>query len=188
MGNVDCVTEASDRFRANTALFNERVEAVPPDRWESQSPCEDWKARDVVRHVVGTYEMFLGFVDEKAPPGLSTDDDPVGAFHKARDAVQRALDTPALAQKEYDGMFGRVTFEDSVNRFLASDALVHTWDLARAAGLDDTLPPDECERVLQMLAPLDDKMRTPGGFHEKIDPPQADDPQTRLLNFVGRPV
>jgi len=182
------MTDASDRYRANAAGFNERVEAVPPDRWENQSPCEDWTARDVVRHVVGTYDMFFGFVDEKLPPAPSVDDDPVAAWHSARNAMQSALDNPEVAQKEYDGMLGKTTFEQSVDRFITADAFVHTWDLARAADLDDTLDPNEAANVHAALKPMDDKMRGPGAFGPKIDPPQADDPQTKLLNFLGRRV
>jgi uncharacterized protein (TIGR03086 family) len=188
MGTVDPMTKESERFRTNAAGFNARVEAVPSGRWESQSPCEDWKARDVVRHVVDTYGMFLGFVDEKLPPAPTVDEDPVAAWHSARDAMQAALDDPAIAQKEYNGMFGTTTFEQSVDRFITADALIHTWDLARATGLDETLDPKESAVVYEALQPLDDKMRGPGAFDDKIDPPQADDPQTKLLNFVGRRV
>jgi uncharacterized protein (TIGR03086 family) len=182
------MTDASERYRANAAGFNARVEAVPEDRWENQSPCEDWKARDVVRHVVDTSGMFLGYVDQKLPPAPSVDEDPVAAWHSARDAIQAALEDPAIAQKEYDGMLGKATFEQSVDKFLSADALVHAWDLARATGLDDTLDPKEAEKVYESLKPMDDKMRGPGAFADKIDPPQADDPQTKLLNFVGRRV
>ncbi len=180
------MTNASDRFRKNADGFNARVETVPADRWESQSPCDDWTARDVVGHVVNTYGMFLGLVGETLPAAPPVEDDPVAAWHSARDAMQAALEDPAIAKKEYDGMFGRASFEDSVDRFITADALIHTWDLARAAGLDDSLDPKESKVVLEALTPMDDKMRGPGAFAGKIDPPQADDPQTRLLNFVGR--
>ena len=54
------MSEIADRYRKRAAGLNERVEAVPADQWGSQSPCEDWTARDVVRHVVDTSAMFLG--------------------------------------------------------------------------------------------------------------------------------
>jgi uncharacterized protein (TIGR03086 family) len=180
------MTDASDRYRANADGFDARVVAVPADRWENQSPCEDWTARDVVRHVVATSAMFLGFIDQELPPAPSVDEDPVAAWHSARDAIQRALDDARIAQKEYDGMFGQTTFEQSVGRFLAPDAFVHTWDLARATGLDDTLPEAMSQEVLEALEPMDDKMRGPGAFGEKIDPPANADVQTRLLCFLGR--
>ena len=177
----------ADVYRAYAAGFNRRVEAVPADRWEAQSPCEDWKARDVVRHVVDTSSMFLGFIGEQlnAP---SADDDPVKAWHAARDAIQSALDNPETAQREYQGMFGTQTFEQGVGRFLGPDLIVHTWDLARATGGDEQLDEEACRALLREWSPLDEAMRQPGGFSAKVDPPQADDPQTQLLNFAGRRV
>ena len=182
------MTEASEMYRANAASFNQRVVAVPETAWGNQSPCDDWDARAVVQHVVDTCGMFLGFVDEKLPPAPSVDDNPVAAWHSARNAIQTALDDPKIAQKAYEGMWGSATFEQGVQKFLTPDALIHTWDLARAAGIDDTLDPNAAEQALATLAPLDDKMRGPGAFADKIDPPQASDPQTRLLNFCGREV
>jgi uncharacterized protein (TIGR03086 family) len=139
------MSDASDRYRKNAAAFTERVEAVPPGKWEAQSPCDDWKARDVVGHVVNSSGMFLGFIGKSLPPGPPADDDPVGAWQNARDAIQSCLDDPAVAQAEYDGMWGKATFEQGVNRFLAADLVVHSWDLARATGGDEHL--DNCGRV-----------------------------------------
>jgi uncharacterized protein (TIGR03086 family) len=177
----------ADVYRAYAAGFDRRVQAVPPDRWDRDSPCEDWKARDVVRHVVDTSTMFLGFIDEQldAP---SPDNDPVNAWHAARDAIQSALDNPATAQREYKGMWGTGTFEQGVARFLGPDLIVHTWDLARATGGDEQLDDDACRAILREWSPMDEMMRRPGAFGPKINPPQADDPQTQLLNFAGRRV
>ena len=52
------MSEEAERFKALASAFTERVEAVPPDRWDSPAPCEGWVARDVVRHLV---EWVPGF-------------------------------------------------------------------------------------------------------------------------------
>ena len=98
------------------------------------------------------------------PAGPSVDDDPLGAFTAARDAVQAALDDPATAAQEYDGMFGRTTFAESVDGFLSADLVIHRWDLARATGQDETPPRRRGARVHEMLEPMDEKMRGPGAF------------------------
>ena len=153
MGTVDPMTETSDRYRSNAAGFTARVEAVPDDRWENPSPCEDWTARDVVRHCIDVSGMFLGFVDHKLPPAPSVDDDPAAAWASARDAVQGALDDPAIATAEYEGMMGTSTFEKGIERFVAPDVLLHTWDLARAAGLDDDLDTSGMSQLLESWEP-----------------------------------
>jgi len=47
-----------------------------------------------------------------------------------------ALDDPDVADREYEGMFGKVAWAQSVDRFVSGDVLIHTWDLARALGVD----------------------------------------------------
>jgi uncharacterized protein (TIGR03086 family) len=180
--------DTAARYRTNAQGFTARVAHVSPAAWSSPSPCEGWSARDVVRHVVDSSRMFLGFIGRDLPPAASVDDDPLAAWTSARDEIQAALDDPATAKKEYDGFAGRATFEQGVGRFLAPDLVVHTWDLARAADLDDALDVDAVEDTLQQWEPMDQMMRAPQAFGDKIDPPQHDDPQTRLLNFAGRRV
>jgi uncharacterized protein (TIGR03086 family) len=188
MGTVEFMTATSERYRKNAAGFTTRVEDAPPDTWENQSPDEEWTARDVVRHCIDVSSMFLGFVDVTLPDAPSVDNNPVAAWASARDTMQRALEDPAIAEAEYEGQLGKSTFEQGVARFVAPDVLLHTWDLARATGQDEHLDPSGLDGLLEAWTPLDEKMRTPGGFGPKIDPPQADDLQTRVLNFTGRRV
>src|SRR4051812_35943636 len=101
------MTEVAERYRRLSTAFAEKVAAVPDEGWSSQSPCSEWKARDVVRHVVDTQGMFLGFIDKKVDGIPSVDDDPLGALNAARSAVQANLDDPASAGLEFDGFFGR---------------------------------------------------------------------------------
>jgi uncharacterized protein (TIGR03086 family) len=176
----------ADRFRLLAAAFTDRVEAVPDDRWESPSPCEEWTARDVVRHLVGNVDFFFGMIGRERPAGPSVDEDPAGAWAAARDAMQAALDDPEVAGTEYDGQFGQSTLEQGVDRFMAIDLVVHSWDLARAAGLDERLDPDEVNRVFEEVHPMDDMLRAPQAFGPKLDPPEGADEQRRLLAFLGR--
>jgi uncharacterized protein (TIGR03086 family) len=182
------MTEISDRYRNLSAAMTDRIAAVPDDGWDADTPCEEWKARDIVGHLVATTGMFLGFIDEEPPAGPSVEDDPLGAFATARDAMQGALDDPSRAQREYDGMFGRSTLEQGADQFLSADLVIHGWDLARATGQDERMPPQEVERIREELAPMDDQMRGPGAFGPKVDPPPGADAQTELLCFLGRRV
>jgi uncharacterized protein (TIGR03086 family) len=181
------MTEIADRFQRLSDGFLARAEAVPADAWDNPSPCEGWKARDVVRHVVDTYGMFLGFVGQKLPSGPSVDEDPAGAYRSARDAVLAGLRKPDVAAAEYESpMFGMSRFDTSVDRFLAADAVVHAWDLARATGGDERLEIDEVKNIGEALAPMDEVMRGPGAFGPKLEPPEGADEQTRFLAFLGR--
>jgi uncharacterized protein (TIGR03086 family) len=180
------MTEISDRYRRLSQAFADTVAAVPADRWSMPSPCEDWTARDVVRHVVETPGMFFGMIEQEYPPPPSVDDDPDAAVAHARDVMQRALDDPEIATTEFTGFFGATSFEQAVDRFVNFDLVVHRWDLARAAGLDDAMPPNEVARLTEEIAGFGDAARSPGVFGPEIDVPPDADPQARLLGQVGR--
>jgi len=79
------------------------------------------------------------------------------------------------------------TFESAIDRFANFDLVVHRWDLARATGLDDTMPPDEVARLSSEVAGFGDAARSPGVFGPEIDVPADADPQTKLLGQLGRP-
>lgn len=185
---VAAMSEIADRHRKLAAAFTARVEAVPAQRWDNPSPCEGWTARDVVGHVIDVAHMYFQLIGHEQPRGPSVHDDPVAAWATTRDAVQAALEDPVVATTEYDGQFGRKSFEAGIDQLLCFDLLVHAWDLARATGLDERLDPAEVRAAFEMAKPMDDMLRTPGVCGPKVEPPAGADEQTRLLAFLGRTV
>ena len=182
------MTEVSERYKRLSDAFAAKIAAVPEDQWENQSPCEDWKAREVVSHVVQTQGMFLGFIGQDLGDIPSTDTEPAAAWDAARAKVQANLEDPERAKQEFDGFTGRSTFEAAVDRFLNSDLVMHDWDLARATGQDDTMRPEDITRVHEYMASLADQpgMRGPNAFGAEVDVPDDADEQSKLLAFLGR--
>ncbi len=182
------MNDAAGRYRRLSEGFTARVEAVPPadPRWEQPSPCADWTARGVVAHMVGTHVLFFGFIDHEVAPGPSADDDPQAAWAYVRDAMQAALDDPDVAGREHDGMAGRVRWDASVDRFINTDVLLHSWDLARALGVDDRLDPDEVAVAYETCQGYGDAARSPQVFGPEVPVPADADAQDRLLGFAGR--
>lgn len=82
------MNSVADTYRRLGANFAATVGQVPADRWESQSPCAEWTARDVVAHVVETQHMFEGLVGRTLAAGPAVTDDPLAAFVAVRDQVQ----------------------------------------------------------------------------------------------------
>lgn len=180
------MSEISERYHRLADEVAAKVAAVPDDRWESPSPCEVWTARDVVRHVVESQGRFLGLVGRELGGIPSVDDDPPAAWNAARAVVQADLEDPQRATASYEGAFGPSTFENAVDGFGNLDVLVHGWDLARAAGLDERLDPEEVQRQLERTAQMGDALRRPGVCGPEVESPPDADNQTRLLNFLGR--
>lgn len=181
------MSEISERYAVVAGRFTERVTEVPRDAWDNPAPCEGWVARDVVRHLVewipGFFENFGGIA---LPVGPSPDDDPVGAWRTLDDAIRTRLDDPAAAAEELDSPMGRVSFEEAVSTFCIADVLIHTWDLARATGLDESLDPDEVHRALVGMEPVDEMLRSSGHYGPRVEVAADADEQTRVIAFTGR--
>ena len=180
------MTEISDRYRRVADGLTARVEAVPPDAWDRPTPCEEWVARDVIAHLADSARMFLGRGGVELPDGPSPADDPAGSWAHTRDAVLAALEDPEVAARRFDTGMGEMTVEGMIGRFGVGDVLVHTWDLARAVGLDETLDPAEVRRLFETMEPNDEMMRQGTAFGPKVEVPDDADEQTRLIAFTGR--
>ena len=188
MTTVVTVSEAAERYGRVADGFGRRLAGVPEDGWPRPSPCTEWTARDIAVHVVNVHRRVAANLDGSTPDEVSGDDDLAAAWAAATGAVRSALADPAQAGQVTSGMFGEQSFESLVSRLLCTDTLLHTWDLARATGQDDSLDAEAVTRAREFLGPIDEAIRRPGGFAAKIDPPAGADEQTRLLCFCGRPV
>ncbi|MFH8973293.1 TIGR03086 family metal-binding protein [Streptomyces sp. NPDC017890] len=179
---------AADEHRRIARDFTERVRGVSAGAWESPAPCEGWVARDVVRHLVEWFPAFLkSGAGIELPKGPSVDDDPVGAWTVHSDGVQALLDDPATAKEVLSNPhIGEVPLDQAVDRFYTSDVFMHTWDLARATGQDESLDPGKCAQLLEGMLPLDELLRTGGQYGPRIEVSDSADVQTRLLAFIGR--
>lgn len=180
------MSEIADRYRKIAADFTARVHAVPADKWDAPNPCEGWTNRDVVKHLAEWVPpMFASTWELEMPTIPSADDDPVGAWDATNAFCQSCLDDPTLASSVRDTPMGTKTFEDAFDMIALSDVVVHTWDLARGAGLDETLDPDAVQRLLGGMAELPDEMRGEF-FGPKIDLGDDATDQDRMLGYSGR--
>ena len=182
------MSEISDRYRRVAGRFTARADEVPDEAWDRPAPCEGWVARDVVDHLVEWVPAF--FVAAGGPTlaaGPSVDDDPAGAWRTMSDGIQSLLDDPeASAVVIEHPRAGTHRFDDAVGMFVLGDVVVHTWDLARATGLDETLDADIVHDMLVGMEPLDDMLRASGQYGPKVSVSADADEQTRLIAFTGR--
>jgi uncharacterized protein (TIGR03086 family) len=180
------MTDIADRYRRLAATLTSRIEAVPADRWESPSPCEGWTTRDVLAHLIDWHGGVAKLGGLTLPQGPSAQDDPVAAWQHTRDAMQDLLDDPERANTPYEGMFGPTTVAATADQFLGLDLVVHGWDIARGAGLDDTIPAEDVDELLPMIRKLGDNIRRPNVCGPEVPVPDDADDQTKLLGLLGR--
>jgi uncharacterized protein (TIGR03086 family) len=181
------MSDIAARYRKIAGEFARRAHGVPDGAWDNTAPCEGWVARDVVRHMVEWMPgMVLGSVGLGWPREPSVDSDPAGAWDVVNDAIQAALDDPEVAARQFDMRVGVYRVDDAVATFCIGDILVHTWDLARATGLDESLDADEVHRMFRGMEPMDEVLRTSGHYGPRIAVPDDADEQTKLIAFTGR--
>lgn len=181
-------------LRTATDAFTAVVHQVGADQWDAPTPCDAWTVSDLVSHVVGGNAMSVAMLGgcsqaESAPflAGLPLGDDPV-ATYEAGAAAQ-------LAAFEEDGALERVVSHPMMDmpgsqaiEFRVGDLTLHAWDLARAIGADETLPPELVAEVYERMAPMAPILATIGIFGEGSSGGVADDAalQAKLLDITGR--
>ncbi|OBF85862.1 TIGR03086 family protein [Mycobacterium sp. 852002-51163_SCH5372311] len=158
-------------------------------KWGRSSPCAGWHARDVLEHVIGFHDVLLlrplGLKPQRPQhnPQLRWD----LTYERIRQALgnrelfERVIEVPAVANNPATQLdAGKL-----VPR-LTQDVLVHTWDLARAVGADDSLDPEWCAAFLAQL-PTDPRALSASGMFAAPFAVAADaDSQSRLLARLGR--
>jgi uncharacterized protein (TIGR03086 family) len=180
------MTDVRDGYRQVSNGFDAAVRAVTPDKWEAQSPCEQWKARDVVAHVVGGHRGVIAAVRAGESKPLGTDEDPKAAWEEASRSISEITGDPDALAKEIDGPTGRMPAGQIIGQFVTMDLLVHTWDLARAVGADERLDEDSVRHAYEALKPMDVMIRQPNVFGPKLEPPPGANLQMEFLYFLGR--
>ena len=187
-GGDAIASTVAERYRRVGGRFAEIVGQVEPAGWDRRAPCEGWAARDVVGHLVEWVPAF--FSAAGGPPmagGPSAHDDPAAAWAALHAAILALLDDPAASSAPISHpRAGAHRFDEAIDTFVTPDVLVHSWDLARSAGLDDTLDAELVHDLLVRMEPLDEALRASGQFGPRIDVPAGADEQTRLIAFTGR--
>lgn len=178
-------TPATDFLRL-TGPFASVCDRLPAGAWDQPSPCEGWTARDVLRHVVDTEREFLAPHGVRLPD-VAADADPAAAWRAHASALAEALADPDLGAREYDGYFGRTTIGDTLLRFYGFDLVVHRWDLATSAGLEERLTDDELDFVEACAAGYGEALYSEGVCRPGTEAPAGADRQARLLARLGRP-
>jgi uncharacterized protein (TIGR03086 family) len=171
-----------DIWNSCADAFSQRYDAITDEQWAASTPCPDWSVKDLVDHAVGVQAQYIG--------NLVGADIAEGADWPA---VRAAIGTALAAEGALDGMtempgMGQVPKMVPVG-IGSSDLLIHSWDLARAIGADETLPAEAVAAThagLQRFPP--EMMRNSTMFGDAVDCADDADAQTQMLSFAGRAV
>jgi uncharacterized protein (TIGR03086 family) len=138
--------DVTDRYARASAEFEPLLRAVRD--WTAPTPCAEWDVRALVNHMArgnlnyallaegGPAAEFLRLRDADALGA-----NPVGAFAESVRACADAFTRPGALERILDYPLGRIPGAQAL-AVRTADSVIHTWDLARAIGADDTLDGD----------------------------------------------
>ncbi len=178
------MTTAAEWHRLVAGTFADRVRGVRD--WDAPAPVDGWAARDVVDHLVTWLPGFLSAGGVDLPPVPPVADDPRAAWDAHAAHVQALLESPRAEQDFTHPHAGTRPLGAVVEDFYVADVFMHTWDLARATGQDDTLDPQYCGSLLRGMRPIEDILRASGQYGPAVPVPDDAPVQDRLLGFIGR--
>lgn len=163
----------AERYRKIAAAFTERVRNVPGGAWGCPRRRPPPGPTPLPAKVGFEWMPALSLASIGAPlPAIpAVDDNPTAAWDALDRALQAALDDPAIAQTEFDSRGGRHTVEAAIGMFGVPDILIHTWDLARATGQDETLDPGEVHALFHAMEPIDAALRQSGHYGPRVELP-----------------
>lgn len=181
---VELYCRATEEFAARVRLVG--------TRWTAATPCSDWDVRALVRHVVEEElwvpPLFAGRTIAEVGDSLSGDllgDDPVRVFEQASTAAVDAVREPGALERTVHLSFGDFPGGEYAMQ-VGADHLVHSWDLARAVGVDATLDVESVAAVRTWFADREDAYRSSGAIGPRVPLPDGASAQDDLLARFGR--
>ena len=168
-----------DLYQRASRWTAEKVAAA--DDLEAETPCPEWRVRDLMNHMLDTQAYFAGAArgEEVSPPASSPPslltDDPSADFERATGEVVDVYSREGVIEKTGPAL--GIAF---------CDQLLHGWDLARATKQDATMPDGLAEAAYEHIQGRFTDEQRQGVFEPEI--PVGDDatPQQRLLAYTGR--
>jgi uncharacterized protein (TIGR03086 family) len=185
----------SENLRLYTTIvfgFEHVLRLVPAAAWDDPSPCEGWTARQVAGHAMGVDNNDAAragegtLIDAFADVAEIAGDDPLETFRAIRWRYLVATDRPGALQRPVTSSLGEMTVDAYLGK-IGPDTLVHTWDVARATGVDARLDPAAVRAVYaEMTSRPGDGWRARGHFQPALASDGDADLQDRLIAFTGR--
>jgi uncharacterized protein (TIGR03086 family) len=137
----------------HAAITSTRAElaAVGVNHLDAATPCESWKVRDLINHLIGAQSFFLTGIDGTPPAAPGTDfasGDFLAAFDDASTTLLAAFSAEGVLEKTLSTPIGPMPGAAFIGLAM-NDTFVHGWDLAKSLGRSTDLAPDLAAGLLE---------------------------------------
>jgi uncharacterized protein (TIGR03086 family) len=177
------VEELVSRHERACARFSAVADGFPAELWSAATPCTEWDARALVEHVIGFHEfLLLRPLDVRANRPR---DDPAARWRATSRALFECLAIDGVLDQPTELPGGGYSSARQMIAALTTDVLVHSWDLARAAGIEPRLDSELCEAAYE-TATATDLRRNDGMIGPEVTVDPGANIETRLAALYGR--
>ena len=171
------MTEQGTVWEQTAQKWTEVAGQLTDDDWAKPTTCEEFTVRQLVDHVLHWQAMGGGILGAGTEAGATWDE--------IRPALAGALENPANLEGTSEAFGGMP--KQQILGLLITDLLLHSWDLARSIGADETLPPAAVDAAMMGLSRMPEEMLRGGTmFGPAIDVPESASAQDKLIAFSGR--
>lgn len=157
--------------------------------WDAPTPDTDWTVRDLVRHVVEEQQWVPHLLTGSSAADARRRIHPLGEDLRAEWRLYSLAATTAWDAAAPDAQVHLSSDIVAVSDYLreqVSDVTIHSWDLARAVGADETLDDVLVAAVWTVFEPQRDTLSASGLFAAPVPLPDDSSLQLRLLALTGR--
>jgi uncharacterized protein (TIGR03086 family) len=184
------MSELIELFERAIAGFGTHVHAIGDGQWHDPTPCTDWDVRVLTNHVTVEQLWVPPLVGGStvAEVGDRLDGDQLG-HDPVRTWDAAAAESLQAFRSGIDGTVMLSSGERPTAEYcweMTTDALIHSWDLARGIGGPETLDAELVELVYERTLPIAEHLQETGMFAPPVPVPDDADLQTKLLALFGR--
>ena len=185
-------TDLAAVHRDALAATRQFVAGIGDDQWDLPTPCDGWNVRELVNHIVAgnLWAAQLGCGRTIADVGSDLDGDvlgadPVDAYDRSAEAAATVFEMPGALDAPCAVSYGPVPGSVYAGHRVI-DVLIHGWDVASATGQPTGIDPSLIEACWEVVRPQLSLLQGSGAFGVEVTDRTDSDPQTSLLNALGR--
>jgi uncharacterized protein (TIGR03086 family) len=186
------MTEVIELFRRAADGFSRNVHAVSDAQWQLPTPCTEWDVRMLVNHVTVEQLWVPPLIDGSTVAdigdrfdGDQLGTDPRATWDEAVEASLAAFSGPGALDRTVSLSSGPQPTSQYCWE-MTTDALIHSWDLARGIGADETMDAELVDVIYERTLPFVDQLQASGMFAPPVPVPDDAPMQTKLLAIFGR--
>ena len=188
-------------FEKAARRMHEIMSGIRQEQAEAATPCTEWDVRQVMNHVIGGAEILAGSMEGNLPEGDVGGVSPNSSYSHEPDLARLAQAYAAESARIVNAGRNPGALDGptpggmmTASQFLiamATDHIIHAWDLARATGQDETLDDEVVQAAYAMMTSPEgsgfvDMGRQAGFIGPAVAVSDGASLQEKLLAHMGR--